>query len=191
MKGVSASERTVRSACFPGTSEPSVVVEPERARAAERRELERVGGGQRVRAALAGARADDRRAHLVEHVERRRRRGAVRRDADADARLAQRRERGDAAAEDPVRARAVRDRDVVLGEERDLLLVGLDAVRGDDVRAEQPASASARMPVVPGGGTSISANDSQRAGPRAQELRLGLALGEVRRDREAELAHAR
>jgi hypothetical protein len=45
-------------------------------------------------------------------------------------------ERRHARAEDPVRPRAVRDRDVVLGEQRDLLLVGLDAVSRDHVRVE-------------------------------------------------------
>ena len=43
------------------------------------------------------------------------------------------------------------------------------------------------MPVVPSGGTSISANDSQPAGARAQELGLVVALGEVRRDGQPEL----
>ena len=138
MKDVSARERTVRSAFLPGTSEPTESSSPS-ARAppsvaSSRASCVRQGIG----APFAGARTDDRSAHLVEHVERRRRRGAVRGDAHANARFSKLRERRDPTAEDPVGTRTVRDRDVVLREERDLLLVGLDAMGGDHVRVEQP-----------------------------------------------------
>ena len=127
----------MRSARLPGVIEPAVAVEPERAGAAERGELERAPRCQRVRAPLPGARADDRCAQLVEHVERRRRRGAVRRDADPDSGVPKRRQGRDPAAEERVRARAVRDRDVVCGEQLDLLrhLPGRSARRGRAGRA--------------------------------------------------------
>ncbi len=187
MKGVSASERTVRSACFPTTIEPRDASTPERTGAAERGELERVRRGQSVGPALARSRAHDRRAHLVEHVERRCRGGAVGGDADADAGLAQRSEWRHPAAEDAVRARAVGDGDVVGREDLDLLLVGLDAVRGDDVRVEQP-----RLRERPDAGRARWRNEHVRerlpaAATGAEELRLVVTLGEMRGDGKAEL----
>ena len=67
-----------------------------------------------------------------------RRRRAVRAHAEAKPGVPQPGERRDPAAEQRVRARAVRRRDVVADEQLELLVVEMDAVRADDLRAEQP-----------------------------------------------------
>ena len=156
-----ARERTVRSACFPGTSDPSDRVEPERAGTAERRELERVRGGERVRPPLARARA--RRSPRASRrtcrtrVSTRGCRSRCRRGCPPPA------ARASGATPQPsirVRPRAVRDRDVVLGEQRDLLGVRLHAVRRDHVRVQE---AGLRERADPG-----------RARRRDEHLREGL-----------------
>ncbi len=171
MKAVSASERTVRSACFPGTSDPSRVFEPERSRTAERRELERVCGGKRVGSSLARPCADDRGAHLVEHVERRSRGGAVGRDAHADARLLaapssgatpQPRiafERGQCATATSCSARSAISSSSALTQ-----------CAASTFESRSPASASARMPVVPERRHEHLGERLPRAAARAQEL---------------------
>ena len=95
------SRRTAtRSASMPGR-ERAAVGEAERARAVERRHLQRRSGRERLGIARARARQEKRRAQLVEEVERERRRRAVGADADADARGAQAR---DGATPQPRRA---------------------------------------------------------------------------------------
>ena len=167
----------------PRASSPSARAPPSVASSSASARRERVGPP------LARARADDRRAHLVEHVERRRRGGAVGRDARrgsrprAAPRAARPRSRGS-----PFERGQCATRDVVLGEERDLLLVDLDAVRGDDARAEQ-ARLGERADARRAGRRHEHLRERRPvARPVAQELRLGVALGEVRRDRQAELA---
>src|SRR5205814_7995830 len=94
----------------------------------------------RVRALLARAGGEDRGSQLVEQVERGRRGGAVRAEADAQAGGAQLGERRDPAAEERVRARAVDDGDVVPGEQLELLRVEMHAVGGDDSLREEAGS---------------------------------------------------
>ena len=162
-----------------------LVVEAERARRAERRELERLGGGEGVGAAFPGARGEDGGAELGEHVEGRSRGRAVGAEPDADPGLAELGERCDSAAEQRVRARTVRDRDVVLGEQGDLLGVDRDAVRGDDVRVEQSEAGEIADPGRPERASGDQAGHRSLAGGQPEEL--GLALGEVRHHRQAEL----
>src|SRR5262249_50710183 len=110
-------------------------------------------------------------------VERGSRCGRVRAEADAEARGAQLREWRDPAAEERVRAWAVHDRDVVSREQLDLLVVEVDAVRGDDAGREEPELGEL--------GDRGGAAAFERAVPRARPAGLCLALGEVCRDRKA------
>ena len=105
--GVRSSRTATRSASSP-RRERAAVGEPERARAVERRQLQRRGRRERLGVARARARQQQRGAQLVEHVERERGRRAVGAEAHAHAGGAQLGERRDAAAEQRVRARAVR-----------------------------------------------------------------------------------
>ena len=84
-------------------------VESQSPRGVERREPQRVGGEQGVGPPLARPRDDDRGAQLLEHVERRHRGRRVRSEPDRHSGGAQLGQRGDAAAEQGVRPRAVRD----------------------------------------------------------------------------------
>ena len=80
----------------------------------------------------------------------------------------------------------MRDRDVVPCEQPDLLAVGLDAVRGSDAFVQH-----AELGELPDRGHAVRRAEQVRVlGPRAAaggdpEL-LGLALGEMRCDRESE-----
>ena len=80
----------------------------------------------------------------------------------------------------------MRNGDVVGGEDRDLLVVGLDAMRREHVRA-QDARIGER---VDAGGSGRSDEHVCERFPGAfagkEELGLGLALREVRRDRDSE-----
>ena len=112
----------------------------------------RIEGGEReglprkqgVGAPLAAAGRVDGGAHLLEDIEGRRRGGRVGSEADDDSGGAQIRERGDAAAEQRIRARAVSDRHSPFREQGDLLGVRLrrSARRASPGRA--PARASRR-----------------------------------------------
>src|SRR4029077_4724999 len=101
---------------------PDLAVEAERTGRAQGGELERLGCRERLRPWLARPGEEERGPELLEHVERGRRGGAVRAQADRHAGVEQLAERRDPATEHRVRARAVDDRDAVLGEERDLLV---------------------------------------------------------------------
>ena len=109
---------------LPADERADLAVHPEHACAPERRELERVARRERVRAAARGpARRRSpcgapRTGRTTAST-----RGCRSRCPTAIARGSKLRERRDAAAEDPVRARAVRDADAVRCEERDLLVV--------------------------------------------------------------------
>ena len=150
MNDVSASERTVRSACFPGTSEPSESSSPSArappsvASSSASAAVSASGRPSRARAPTIAARISSNMSNdgveaglsVAMHT----RMPAV----------AKRRERRDAAAEDPVRARTVRDRDVVLGEQLDLLRrPPCTQCAASTFESSRPASASARIPVVP------------------------------------------
>ena len=171
--GEFTSETTVRSACLPGTSDPISVVHSENAGAAERRELERIGGRQRIRPARAGAGADDRRSDLLEQVERRRRGGAVGRDRDrrrppsAAPRAARRRSRGSRSSVDSARRRRR-----AAARSVDLLGVGVDAMRRHQARARAvpppPAGGSRSRP---DGGTRNSASGLQSPVPSTSQSR--------------------
>jgi hypothetical protein len=113
-----------------------LIFDPECPGSIECRHPQGICGQERLRALRAGAGHGDRGAHLLEHVEGRGRGGRVRPEADADVRGAKFGDRGDAAAEQGVRAWAVHDRDVPLGKQRDLVGVHLDAVRTEQVGPE-------------------------------------------------------
>ena len=153
---------------------------PPRAVASRSASTARSASARRSRAACRVHRG----AHLLEDVERRSRGGRVRAEADADARRAQVGERRDPAAEQRVRARAVRDRHAALGEQGDLGVVHLDAVRAEQVgpehRLERPDRAA------PGRRLQERRDRRQRAGAVLEPLVLVRALGEVRPDGDAE-----
>jgi hypothetical protein len=162
------------------------VLEPECAGTPQGRQLECLRREERVAAPLPRPRRVDRRPQLLEHVDRRRGRGAVRADADPHAGRDQSAERRDPAAEDGVRARAVRNRDVVLCEQADLLVVCLDTVRGRDAFVQH-----ADLGELPDRSRAVRRAEQVRVlGPRAaaggDPQLLGLALGEMRCDREPE-----
>src|SRR5262249_48655521 len=162
-------------------------VETEGLRRAERRQPERLVRAEGARTVLTGAWERARRPELLEHVERRRGGGAVGAEADRHPRVEQRADGRDAAAEERIRARAVRDRRAALGQERDLLAVDLDAVGGDDVGPEQTeAREEARSGRARGIDQQVAVGLPRPAS--VEEVRgLGAALGEVRRGRQAEL----
>ena len=180
-------ETTATSARLPGTSEPISRVEPQRPSAAERRELERLGCGERAGALGAGAGQRDHRAQLLEEVVRRDRGDAVGADADAEAGGAKRLERRDAAAEQGVRARAVRDRDAVRAASSPISSSStLTQCAATTRSSSSPAPARRRIPLCPSGSTSSSRDRLPRPLAAQQPVELVLALVQVRRDRQAE-----
>ena len=104
---------------------------------------------------------------------------------DRDPRRAQLLERRDAAAEIAVRARAVRHPDAVLGEKRDLLGVGMDAVRRHQVGAEQPRGGEQPDPGLAGRRHEQVGEGLQSPAAGDEPVALGGALGEVGRLRQA------
>ncbi len=141
-----------------GGERPGLVGEAERARRAKRSEFERLVRRERVRPLGPRARDVDRGAHLLEHVERGSRGGAVGAQADPHAGLEELSHGRDAAAEDGVRARAVGDGDVVArrGARSPRRRPSRSALPGRAARAGR-ASARWRTDVVPGGSTSLTA----------------------------------
>ena len=95
-------------------------------------------------------------------------------------------ERRDPAAEQGVRARAVRDGDAVLGEQGDLLRVDLDAVRRDDALVEQAGGGEAADAALPVRLDEHLRAPAARALAAQQPVELVLALVQVRRDRQVE-----
>src|SRR5687767_13574283 len=104
-------------------------------------EFERLPAGECIRPLLAPPRGEHGCPHLREKVERGSGGRAVSSQADPEAGSAKCLEWREAAAEHRIRARAVSNCHIVLGEQGDLLPVDLDAVRGEEVRAKQALAA--------------------------------------------------
>jgi hypothetical protein len=158
--------------------------EPERPGAAERRELERLGRGERVGALVARAREIAARSSSKKSCEGTdetpsvpmptRRPGGSKLCERRDPAAEQAFERGQCATATPC------------GEQLDLLVVDLDAVCGDDALVEQACAARRRIPLCPSGRSSISARRLPRPFAAEQPVELVLALVEVRHHRYAE-----
>ncbi len=113
------------------------VVEAERARAAERGQLDQRGRGQRGRLAAAGALEELRGAGLFEQVLAVVARDGIRSEPDADARAEEPRERCDAVGEARVRDGAVRDRGAGGRDARGVVVVDIDAVDEERLLPQQ------------------------------------------------------
>ena len=183
--GLPATDSTVRSAFLPGVRLPTSSSRPS-ARAASRvaRRSAPVASSASGRCSRARLRYDGR-AQLLPDVERRRRRRRVGAEPDADAGRPQAGERRGAAAEQRVRARAVRDRDVAgCASSCDLVVVEVDAVRAEKlgpehVRERRHRALARRL-------DEHGAIAASGPGARDEPFVLGGALGEVRADRDAE-----
>ena len=151
------------------------------------RELERVGREQGVRSPLARACRHDGRAQLVEHVERRRGRRAVGRDATG-ARLTERRQRRDPAAEEPFeRGSARRRRRAPPGRRSSARRRGRSARRGR--RAEHTGLGERGDGRTSERRTRYSASDSQGPAP-VRRYSSSASLSERCVAREGRAAHA-
>ena len=62
----------------------------------------------------------------------------------------------------------MRHPDPVRGKQRDLLLIGMDAVRRDEVGAEQPGAGEQPDPVSPGGGQRLPSGVQSPVPPTSQ-----------------------
>src|SRR5439155_11994283 len=152
-----------------------------------RRQLERLGSGERLRGLLSRAGREKRGADLLEHVEGRRRSWAVRPEPDAETGSAQARQRRDPAAKRGVRPRAVDDRNVMLREQRDLLGVELDAVRRDELWREDAVAGQRENPALADRRRKLGGERFPGPAPVLEPAELVGALVEMRRNRQAEL----
>ena len=160
-----------------------LILDSQRSGGVERRHAQRIRGQKRLRALRAGASHVDRGAHLLEHVEGRSRGGRVGSEADAHVCGTELGHRCGATAEQGIGARAVRDRDVPLSQQRDLLRVHLDAVRTQQVGAEHRLEG--RHGALPGRWHE-DRDPVQRAAAVLEPLVLVCTLGEVGADRDPE-----